>query len=97
METVNQIIDSSPKTEIGSIKLPSAHQIGERVELEFDGAIIKNCYVRYVIFTTGKVRYGIFLSDSSTTLHNVDSVFVQDFRNEQGQKEFSEFEFDNLS
>jgi hypothetical protein len=82
-------------------KLPSAHQIGDPVwvTLRDDRKVawpdLKG-HVRYVVFTTGKVRYGIRImtsEDDSSTIHNIDSVFVKERTNGEHVK----FEFDNLS
>jgi len=80
------------------MELPSAHQIGDPVWVKLNDdrkvahADIKG-HIRYVVFTTGKVRYGVFVKHMQTTLHNLDSVFVEA---RDGAKRIK-FDFDNLS
>ena len=75
----------------------SRYQIGEPVWLEVSSEdepdMRVKAHVRYVIFTNGKVRYGVTLLYLNTTLHNVDSILVTN-RPDGG---LVEFEFDNLS
>lgn len=66
----------------------SAFNIGEPVTVF---GILKG-HIRTVTFTTGKVRYSIFLLIEETTIHNVDSAFVEARRGESMQ-----FDFDNYS
>jgi len=75
---------------------PSIYKIGEKVIADFKtNGKLKNIYIRAIIFTNAKVRYSLFLANSNTTLHNVDSCFVEDV--EKGQEDFIEFEMDNYS
>lgn len=48
--------------------------------------------IRIVAFTTGKVRYSIYLLIEETTIHNIDSAYVEP---REGEK--IEFDFDNYS
>jgi hypothetical protein len=48
--------------------------------------------VRTITFTSGKVRYSIFLLIEETTLHNIDSCFIEE---RVGEK--ITFDFDNYS
>ena len=79
-------------------EFPSQFDIGDPVWVELeDTRKVSQAglmgWVRYVTFTTGKVRYGVFIDGCKTTIHNIDSVFVlpRDFG---GQMEFGA---DNLS
>lgn len=76
---------------LDEIKLPSAHQIGEPVWYRVSGNNIE-AHIKYVMFLTGKVRYGLYLVHDQTTVQMVDSVFVD--KREQGQ--FVEFEPDSI-
>jgi len=86
----NRIMDKEHKN------YPSRYKIGEKVVANFGkNGRLENVFIRAIIFTNAKVRYSIFLSESNTTLHNVDSCFVEDV--EKGQEKFIEFETDNYS
>lgn len=49
-------------------------------------------HIRTITFTTGKVRYSVFLLIEETTIHNIDSAFIEP---REGEK--IEFDFDNYS
>ena len=77
---------------------PSRYKIGELV----DFIIPKNkeekkelyripAYIRGIFFVTGKVRYSLFFATINSTIHNVDSVFVEDSTIDDFDKEI-EFE-----
>lgn len=68
-------------------RLPSAHQIGAKVELRFGETIVKGCRIIKVHFTESKVLYDVDVTvvteyskgDSlsySTRLYNIESDFV---------------------
>ncbi len=72
----------------------SKYQIGQKVKLNTKEFSTQNAYIRAITFSTGKVRYSIFLSKSKTTLYNIDSIFVEDSK----IKEYiGEFEFDKYN
>ena len=57
-------------------RIPSAHQIGDMVELTFSGkAAMSGCRVEAVRFEPGKVRYDVRI-DMNTVLPNVASENV---------------------
>lgn len=58
-------------------------KIGEQVKLIFVKEKFEtiNCYIRAIIFSNAKVRFSIFLSEEKTTLHNVDSCFIEKLEN----------------
>lgn len=65
-----------------SNRLPSAHQIGDPVFITINSSKIPG-YIRAVIFTVSKVRYGvkIYTDDKETdgtTFHNIDSFYVHE-------------------
>jgi len=60
-----------------SNQYPSRYDIGESVVLKLQGCEIY-CVVRAIVFSNMKVRYSLFVKDEETTLHNVDSYFVED-------------------
>lgn len=81
-------------TEYESTQLPSRFQIGEHVLFriyggENDGVSI-GCYIRAVLFSSGKVRYSLLILDVDppnckavsaglgTTIHNVDSALLDE-------------------
>jgi len=75
---------------------PSRFDIGDPVYVELQGVKIEGV-IRVVTFTTGKVRYAVVVptdldDNSTTTLHNLDSVLVTP---REGSR--VEFEFDNYS
>lgn len=55
----------------------SLFQIGECVILAANPTALTFGYIRAVTFTSSKVRYAIWIKDTSTTLHNVDSAVVK--------------------
>jgi hypothetical protein len=65
--------------------LPSQHQIGDKVILNFfKSGRIENCRILNVHFSLGKVRYDISVNMANneekfvnTRLYNVDSAFVE--------------------
>ncbi len=75
------------------INFKSKYKIGQKVKLNTKEFSTESAYIRAVMFSTGKVRYSIFLPKSETTLHNIDSCFVTDSRT----KNNIEFNFDNYS
>lgn len=56
----------------------ATYAIGQRVVLDFgkDG-VLKEAYIRAIIHSVSKVRYSVFLKNSGTTLHNIDSAFIK--------------------
>lgn len=54
----------------------SLFQLGERVILAANPTALTFGYIRAVTFTSSKVRYAIWIKETSTTLHNVDSTVV---------------------
>ena len=82
-------------------KFSSRYDIGELVDFIIpkdkitDNESVENykipAYVRGIFFVTGKVRYDLFLATVNTTLHLVDSAFVQDSTS-SGFNETIEFE-----
>ncbi len=58
-------------------KLESSFQIGERVKLTAIQSSPIFGYVRAIIFTSSKVRYSLWIKEAETTLHNIDSVYVE--------------------
>lgn len=61
-------------------RLPSAHQVGDPVIVKLNGQELPG-YIRAVIFTSSKVRYGVRfldLEEEYTTFHNIDSYFVHE-------------------
>lgn len=84
------------KDDNGVCLYPCSFEIGEQATLDIPGDGINNnisCFVRAIIFTNSKVRFSLFLSNSETTLHNVDSAFVGKLDNPK----FMDFEDDNYS
>ena len=68
-----------------AIKLPSAHQIGHKVNVLFDGnGRLSNCEIIKVHFSESKVMYDLEVpieaingkSRDATRIYNVDSVFI---------------------
>ena len=58
-------------------KLPSRHQIGDSVIFSPEnGSYAIPAYVRAIIFTNSKIRYSLYLIAMKSTIHNVDSVLV---------------------
>lgn len=55
----------------------SRFRIGERVKLTVIQTKPIYGYVRAVIFTASKVRYSIWIREAETTLHNIDSVYIE--------------------
>lgn len=77
---------------------PSRYEVGEEVVFVLLGKDKKEqykapAYIRAVMFTNEKVRYSVYLKYMKTTIHNVDSVFIQDAEN-SGSVDFG---FDNYS
>ena len=76
---------------------PSAFDIGDPVNVTVQGSALAG-HVRAVTFTSGKVRYSVSVPvdlddpDTRTTLHNLDSAFV----NERSGEKYT-FDFDNYS
>lgn len=54
----------------------SLFEIGEPVRIRLQSFSISG-HVRAVIFTSSKVRYSVRVQGDETTLHNVDSAFVE--------------------
>jgi hypothetical protein len=65
-----------PEAERESV-LSSRFKIGDRVKL----TVIQTCpifgFVKEIIFTDSKVLYSLWIAEAETTLHNVDSVYVE--------------------
>ena len=75
------------------VNYPSRFEIGESVVLSLNNYGIP-CYIRAVTFTNGKVRYSLYVKNDKTTIHNVDSYFVNE---DVDSKENVKFDFDNYS
>lgn len=90
IHTINREAPEAPLVQ----PLPSASQIGDQVILRFRGATIIDAFVRAITFTSCKVRYSVFLFHEGTTLHNIDSAFVEDIK---GPKGWIDFGADNYS
>jgi hypothetical protein len=58
------------------MQLESRFKIGDRVKLTVIQSAPIFGYVRAVIFTSSKVRYSLWIKEAETTLHNIDSVYV---------------------
>lgn len=82
---------------------PSLYKIGQRVRVDFGNGFASDwCVVRTITFTSGKIRYSVTTMsdpdqcedpyDHSTTLHNIDSVYVVD-----GFDDFYDMPEDNYS
>ncbi len=84
-DSLNGLVNNKKSTlpDVGS-----RFAIGQRVKLNFyDAGTLDRCYVRTVMFTAGKVRYSIYCYPfkengeseecGPTTLHNIDSYFVE--------------------
>jgi len=73
---------------------PSRFDIGDPVKIKVNDKELKG-HIRVVIFTKGKVRYSVRVTenDIDTTFHNIDSVFI--VPDEDGEK--IELDFDNYS
>lgn len=69
----------------------SAYAIGQHVMLSLNQEPIE-AVVRTVTFTTGKVRYSVWLVDLQSTLHNIDSALIT-----EGLDKYSEMAYDNYS
>jgi len=83
------------KDEKGNYLFPCSVAIGEMVNFKIPQSNIDTkAFVRAIIFTNCKVRFSIFLKDINTTLHNIDSVFVEKI---EGNTEYFDFEDDNYS
>jgi hypothetical protein len=72
--------------------ISNQYEVGMPVKLKFSEATIHG-YIRCVIFTNAKVRFSVFLEKDETTLHNIDSNFVEP----DSSREKIEFETDNYS
>jgi hypothetical protein len=73
------------------IEYPSRYAIGEAVYFVV-GAVKHPAYIRAITFTNGKIRYTIYLKEVKSSIHNVDSMLVEDRVGES-----IEFNFDNYS
>jgi hypothetical protein len=60
--------------------LPSAYQIGELVNVTTSPKFTFTGFIRAVTFTSSKVRYAVWIEETQTTLHNIDSVYVEPVR-----------------
>jgi len=76
-------------------KLESSFAIGERVKLTVIQAQPIYAYVRAIIFTVSKVRYSLWVKEAETTLHNIDSVYVEAVA--ESERETIEMPEDNYS
>ena len=76
-------------------KLESTFQIGERVKLTVIQSTPIFAYVRAIIFTSSKVRYSLWIKEAETTLHNIDSVYVEEAP--ELEREIIEMPEDNYS
>ena len=74
------------------MKYESLFSVGQRVKLETQEFTTDRACIRAIIFTNGKVRYSLYLLDSETTLHNVDSFFVK-----EGYEIVESMDIDNYS
>ena len=73
---------------------PSRFAIGESVILKLSGYSI-NCYIRAVLFSNSKVRYSVYVKADKTTIHNIDSCFIED--DLENVKDKGDFGDDNYS
>lgn len=73
------MINTPNQNEEGDYIYPSSMVVGEQVRLKIPDNNIdtEKAYIRAIIFTNMKVRFSIFLEGSDTTIHNVDSVWVE--------------------
>lgn len=85
---MNAAITSSPALE-------SQFQIGECVKLTVIQSRPIYAYVRAITFTASKVRYALWVKEAETTLHNVDSAYVENPEIEY--RGFHDFGEDNYS
>jgi hypothetical protein len=60
-----------------SKEFASAFSIGQLVKLTVIQTAPIYGYVRAVTFTSSKVRYSLWVKEAATTLHNIDSAFVE--------------------
>lgn len=74
-------------------KLTSRFTIGQGVILETGNNTRHFAFVRAIIFSSSKVRYSLWMPAMETTLHNIDSVFV----NPDPKPKFKDFGEDNYS
>ena len=58
-------------------KFESLFAIGDRVKIAVIQVSPIFGYVRAVTFTSSKVRYAVWVQEAETTLHNIDSAFVE--------------------
>lgn len=58
-------------------ELLSQFYIGQPVLYNPATGVEVKAHVRVILFTNMKVRYSLFLEEHETTVHNVDSVFVE--------------------
>ncbi len=82
-------------TKTMTTKLESSFQIGERVKLTVIPTAPTFGYVRAIIFTSSKVRYSLWIKEAETTLHNIDSVYVEGLP--ESEREVIEMPEDNYS
>lgn len=73
----------------------SQHAIGDRVKLTVIQTAPIYAYVRAITFTSSKVRYALWVQEAETTLHNVDSAYVEPC--DKGDFDTHEFSDDNYS
>lgn len=58
------------------MKYESLFSIGERVRITVIQTRPIYGYIRAITFTSSKVRYAVWIKEAETTLHNIDSAFV---------------------
>lgn len=63
--------------------LPSKYRVGQAVMLNLGNASGAHAgrvpaFIRAIIFSSCKVRYSLWVPSMETTLHNIDSFFVED-------------------
>lgn len=76
-------------------KLESLFQIGERVKLTVIQTTPVIGYIRAITFTKSKVRYALWIKEAETTLHNIDSAFVEELP--EAEREILDMPEDNYS
>jgi hypothetical protein len=83
------------KNEKGDYVFPASVTIGEQVKLKIPMSGIENdnVYIRVISFTNSKVRFSVYLEDAKTTLHNIDSIWIEKLENPN----FIDFDNDNYS
>jgi hypothetical protein len=65
--------------EEGNYLYPSSVAIGEQVrfKIPMNNIETEKAYIRAIIFSNCKIRFSVYLDESKTTLHNVDSIWIE--------------------